>query len=400
MKRYWKIVSITVAILLTFGICYIGAALAKVELLELELVTIYGDEALIKDITINGNFYDEMNQESFRLTDKGITYASELNFLERFSGIYQNPTIEKLIAEHRGFMRGKENIEIFYEDDTMLAYVGPYSQDINNATFDIAILDKASNDKHSFSVRIPREDTFDFNSIIEVQLVGEKLHVFTQNYYLEEDKVYVYEIDIKEEKITNYQPIINTTEKSYVSIQNDYQDVHKQPYLVLSVNEVEWNEELEHEEWVSSELISYHIETGKQTTIESPKDWDSNPDDPFNEESYIIEELAIKDEFLYFINFSSEGIQVNEYNMEKNEIESTENIPLEELVADSIVGAYTDGDQLSFISTVQENGNKVRKLFIADIAKGEILYEGEIKMTNTTKEMPNYDIDFYEVNLD
>ena len=396
MKRYWKVISLTAVILLTFSIYYIGSGLAKEELLGLELVTISGDEELIEGITINGDYSDDFNHASFRLTNEGITYASDLNYFNRYSGIYQSPTITKLIEEHRGFMRGKERIELFYEDDEMLAYVERKSQD---STFEVGILDKASNDKHSFSVRIPKEDPFDYMNIIEVQRVGERLHVITRNYHLEGEKVYVYEIDIKGEKITNDQPIINTTNNSYINIENDYQDVHKQPYLVLSVNEVEWNEELGHEEQVSSELISYHIETGEQTTIESPEDWNPYPDDPFGEETFINGNLAIKDEFLYFINFLPEGIQVDKYNMEKSEVESTENIPLDESIADALVGAFPNGEKLSFISAVKENGNKVRKLFIADIATGEILYEGEIKITNTAKEMLIYDIDFYEVIL-
>lgn len=399
MKRYWKVISLTAVILLTFSIYYIGSGLAKEELLGLELVTISGDEELIEGITINGAYRDDFNPDSFRLTNEGITYASDLNYFNRYSGIYQSPTIKKLIADHRGFMRGKESIELFFEDDTMLAYVGPYSQDGKNATFEVAILDKASNDKHSFSVKIPREDPFDYMNIIEVQRVGEKIHVFTQNYYLEEDKVYIYEIDVKEEKITNHQRIINTTNNSYVSIQNDYRNVQKQPYLVLSVNEVEWDEEMQYEEQVSSELIAYHIETGEQTTIESPEDWNPYPEDPFGEETFINGELVIKDEFLYFINFSPEGIQVDKYNMEKDEIESTENISLDESIADGIIGAYPDGEQLTFISAVQENGNKIRKLFITDITTGEIQFEGEIKITNTAKELLIYDIEFYEVIL-
>lgn len=415
MKRYWKIIVLSAVILCTFSIYYLQSVIAKGDQLELELVTVVDDEELedsisingdfYEKISVNGNFYSERNRSNFDLTSEGITYDNERGYFERINDVYNQPKFKQLVADYRGFMRGKENIESFYEDDTTLVYVGPYSQGFSETNkpfqLDVAILDKASGDKNSFSIDIPKESPYDFMTIAEVQLVGEEIHVFAMR---DNSEIAIYTIDVNEEKLKGQESINKTSEQSNFMILNDYSDIRAKPFLVLEEYETELvelqDEEGYQEERASSALFSYHVETGEIQSIDMPEDWRIAPEDPFVERMDEAYYLIVEDIFMYFVYFSEEGLVMDKYNLETNEWEASGEIPLEPSIIDGLSNVFpNNNEKISFVSTTKKNGTQNRELFIVDILTEEIVYQGEIKVTSASKEMLIYDIDFYQLHI-
>ena len=396
MKRYWKIISLTAFIILTFSIFYIQAVITGEDLPEFEMETVFGDDKEKENLIISGNY--EVNQflEPFSVTSTGTTYAKDSGYFERSYGFYQHPLMKEFIEEHRSFMRGKQNdIELFYEDDEKLYYVGPYSP---LEEFDVEILDKATNDEQIFSVEIPREEQLSYIQVTEIQLVEEQLHVFTLNHYAEKEQLHVYKIDVKEEKITNHNPVIDGTENSHAYILNNYHDISQKDYLVIRVDHMKWNEEMYYDELLHSEFIAYNTKTGEKQILEISEEL--NTHDPFAEESpQMTTSYSVQDDLLYSVSFVSEGLKIETYNLKSGKSESTKIMELDQSVMAGLNGLDPQENKLYFFSNMKEKGNDTRHLFIADLQTGDLIYQGEIKITNVPKETPIFNIEFHSIRL-
>lgn len=123
MKKYWKIIMISVVSIFSIGTFYINSVISAVELPEFVIESQSGDERLVDSIIVDGSYHQNPISKSFRMTSIGTVYYSELSFWEQLNGM-QHPMIEQLIEEHRSFMRGKsQQLRSFYEDEQFLVTV-------------------------------------------------------------------------------------------------------------------------------------------------------------------------------------------------------------------------------------------------------------------------------------
>lgn len=401
MKKYWKPIILFAIVLVTFSIYYVHGALAKEELPELELVTVSDKNDIAENITIEGNYENgRMSWNEFKLTAQDMMDYSDLGYLERLNNSYSHVNTAKLIEDYRGFMRGKNERELLYEDEGRIVYVGPYSQDKGKNEFEVAILDKVKNEEKDVTVKIAEEAGFEYMYIEEIQAAGDKIYVFTSNYYRDGEQLRVYEIDINEEKITDQKTLEILPADSYYSVLNNFGNIKEEPYLVYKVEENKWDEETGEGEIVSLEVKSYHVQSGEQRTITLPPEWDKNIDANNMYDVHSSNHYVIKDEFIYFIIHVEERIDIYPYHLEKNELGEVRHIPLEPTVSEGVVGYFAAGEGFSFISSVGENGSNQRKLFVIDLDNAEIQYEGDIKITNANREMLPYLIEFNDVYID
>lgn len=403
MNRYWKLIVLFTVSLLTFGIYYVQGALAKEELPTLELVTIMDKNDIAEDITIEGYYDDDMGGKDFELSTKGIKSYSEFGYFKRLNSFYHHSVLERLTKEYHGFMRGKNELELFYEDDKQLVYVGPFSQGSDRSTFKVDILDKETNDREKFSVKVPQEVAFEYMSISEVQVAGDKIYVFTSSYYQDSQQLDVYEIDMNDKKITDYQTLESISEQGNIETLTDYDDITKKPYLMYLVEKVKWDEATLEEERISLEFKSFHIASGEQKTITPPSEWKAiaeiNNTEGVDFDIYSMNNYIVKDEFIYFIMDAEDGIDVFPYHLEKNELQEKRHIALDLPDNGHIAGYFSDSGLLSVIHSAGRSGSDVSKLLVIDPENGEIHYEGEIKVTNAGKKMPVSYIDFYTLRI-
>lgn len=398
MKRYWKILFLSVFIVVTFGVLYIHHAIAEEELPEFELVTVSGDEQIAENFVIYGDYQVDPIWEPFQLSNEGIAYLRDFSYSERLRGIFIDPTINRLIEEDREFMRAKDRgIELFFENEEMVVYVGPYVPSDNNFEFDVDILDKASGERQTFSVEIPERESIDYLYVEEVQLLDGTLHVVTHNFSPDVQDVHVYEIDIKDGKIMNHQSIAEAKMDDYVVNLNSYYDHTEQAYWVMSIDEVEWDDE-GYYEILSSETIAYHLESGEKHTIELPEEAQQVEQDGM--ENYDkTAHLSVGKDYLHFFNFTQEGITLQSYHLGEKELGSKKTISIEENVSGGLRGVYPYGDKVYFFSDVEDNNATRKKLFGVDLATAQIHYEGEIKLKNSPREMTVHNLEIHDLRV-
>lgn len=399
MKKYWKAAFLTLFILMTFSVLYIQAAVEKINLPEFELATVFDTNRIDgENVTITGDFQMNGKIETFEITNEGTLYARDLGYFERRHGFYLHPAIARLIEEERSFMRGKyEEVNLFFEDDEKLYYADPPSPGMNNFKLDVEILDKTTGNKESFNVTIPEEGRPDhgYMVIAEVQLVNDKLHIFTYNTQNGQGDIYLYEIDLSQEIISNHKPIIIGTDRGSLWLVNESSDISKKPYLVFNVNEMEWNEETLQGKTIHEELLAYHVETGEKTVIKLS---DKALSFLLNEEENLLNgDYTVQDDRLYFIYHLTEDILIETYDLASGMLESVKEIKAEEKAFDGIHKIISKDEKLYIFSNLKNDGHYSQDLFIYELHEGELLYQGEIKLKDQAVNLPIYDFEVYNV---
>lgn len=224
MKRYWKLILLSVVILLTISIFYVRSYVTLSSHFP-ELV-FDGEGELTESIKIYGYVYDEsLGSSDFLLTADGPRYYNDIPFLESLSeSFYMAPAIQNLQIEQRSFMRGKyADPQSFFEDEETVAYVEISGFDYTEETegiFNIEVLDKASGNKNAFSVSFPDVEHYDYAYVTDVQVVNGKLKVASQNSawrsvessenssqgsYIEE--VHIYQFDLDNQRLVGHETI-------------------------------------------------------------------------------------------------------------------------------------------------------------------------------------------------
>ncbi|MHA6253283.1 hypothetical protein [Oceanobacillus sp. CAU 1775] len=410
MRHYWKLLVLAIVILLTFGAYYIQTAIAKGVQVELDLKANVDTEGIHDDIEIYGNFYESSGQneiyygtgyDSFKLSSEGTHYQSESGYFERMTGAYYSPSkMEQLRKDYKGFMRGKDNLELFHENDTEVAYVGPFSQSRTNRGFyfDISILDKSTKDVQSFKIDLADETAYDFLSIETVELVDDEIHIFSNIQYQGQESLSIFKVDRNNKVVASQEALFESDDLVDFRIINDAYDFMKKPYLVIEKTISEWDEEGYYAQTAGIELFSYQVETGEIEKINVPEEW-------FTDSNHALEEwhatatTMIHDEMIYRTHFAEGEMMIRKYNMASGE-SSSDTISYNEDLNQELSSIHPiDNQKVAVISTSKGNGIRSRYLTILDIVTHEVIYEGEIKIKNAAKEIYVYDIEFYRVAI-
>lgn len=413
MKRYWKIVILPLFIVITFGVLYVHHAIAKESLPQIELVNVSGNEENREDIIVYGDYvtYESSVWESFRLSTDGVKYSRDQNFLEQFNAFFQPQEIEKLMNEERNFMRGKEEDPArFVDDGERIAYAGPSNIYVESNELEVDVLDRESRERKSFKVDIPDSERTDHSYVEQVQLLDDTLYVATVNYIMEEQELHVYEISLSDETIEDQGAIVSDSVHSYFNVLNDGLGIQQQGYLVVRVEDIEWDEGMYTSELVGEEYFIYDLETKEKQVIEVPEEFATAEEeyrttgqDYMEEEQELDEEViypmnytSIGKEELYFITFTSDGLKYYPYHLKENKPGEEKEISFDENILSGLSGVYPKGDHLYFHSNTGEDGNQ-KKLFKVDLESGETVYEGEIKLTDVPKETHAYNVEIYSI---
>ena len=123
IKRYWLLVVLIPFCVLAIGTYYVSGAGDQKP--DYYLETIKGQESDGASLLVQG----QLNGKMISISTQGTESESEqLSYLERLdTKFYYQGQLNKLLKENRSFMRGKSDVNAFYEDDKVLAYVAPES---------------------------------------------------------------------------------------------------------------------------------------------------------------------------------------------------------------------------------------------------------------------------------
>lgn len=280
MKRYLCSIIIGMVVILSIGTYYVKVASSASSLPKYTFKTLEGSDKELDPVIINatlenGSFYEPLTFES-----NTTTYASERSYLENLNG-RQDHQIERLIKEHRSFMRGKDSISSLYEDDDFLAYAWVNSDITNNgkmeAKFDIGLLEKKDEEETSFQIELPNQERIMNVDVRDVQLVHSKLQVLTMNDVNSNNEkqtkeVHLYTIDVANKKVLSDKVLVSEsfTYPNQVDFEMPIDLAPSQPNnmvfisLIKGVNHEDGPFE---EKLKESKLLSYNYETEKLETV-------------------------------------------------------------------------------------------------------------------------------------
>jgi len=394
MIRYWKIISVTALIALIIGIFYIQSAFATNNLPEFAIETTSGNEEEVNRLKLHANYVDSDSRQPLEITTEDTTYMKDLSFIDLLSNFHHDPKMKQLQEDYRNFLRGKEKTATsYFENEKMLVYAGPLNQNMNNFILDIEVLDKHSEEVSSFQIKLPEQNNNDFMSIEEVQAANEELKVFTRKRNDNGQTYHVYHIDLESQQLVDNKEIASTSQDGYISMINAYDDIGPKQYIVIEIQmrNVQQTDGEYVQEHLGTELIAYHVETGEQKKLALPNELQE-----LIQNSSVTGTTFITESLIYFSDVTENGLTVTTYNMDTEQVENSQTV---ELPNNNISRQYLKDGKAYLISQTEEEMEQQPGLMIVDLNSGEMLYEGQIKMTTpgTEKEMFRLEISSLEI---
>ena len=388
MKRYISSVLMVVIILLSIGTYYVQVTSYASNLPELTFKTIEGDEKELESVLISGDYIDGNVSEAFRVESNQLKYKKEQSYYENLLGYY-DPNYNRQVKEYRSFMRGKEYIETYYEDQDNLTFVTmniDYENRKFNSTFNIDSLQKKNKDEKSFEIDVPEQEKYDDITVRDVQFAQSKLQIITQNNVSgEKDTVEIhhYTIDLAGQKIVSDETILSETfdssNQGHFAMPSKSSVGKANNVVVLALVKGSYSEEgVYKEKKGESSLFAYYYDTKKLEKIKIPNDSDITFESV--ESSFTYDE-----ENLYMTGWEEEMTRIRTFDIDKQKV-------INDFKPKS-VDFTTVKDGRNFAIT----GNEI---LIADAKTGTTLYKGElVNNSDDQKKDKNQQIQLYDVMI-
>jgi hypothetical protein len=407
MKRYMSSILIICVIVFSIGTYYVTKAVFASDLPQYSFKTIEGNEEELKPVIIKGSFQKHGVYENVMIHDNQTTYESERSYFERLDT--QIIELKNLQTEYRSFMRGKNNIYAFYEDEDFLAYGSvdtdyPYNGTAPSHTFDIGLLDKNSNDETSFQLPVPNQQSYNYVSVEDVQFVESKLKIVTRNETNSNEtsqpgaEIHVYTLDLANQEITEDE-IVTSEESSseqYVNISliSDADITKSNDVIVIYTNKTKEtvleNGNVESEQ-IGQSLMAYSFENKQKKNIELPKELE-NPQKMINQ--------YFDGENLYFLERQTEGVRLLTYQINSEETLHDFQFPIKQEGTGEF-SLIMKNDRVYMLANNQKDGKEIKppELLIGDIKTGKTLYHGVLQREKQNKENL-YNDDYYWIEVE
>lgn len=188
MKRYWRLSTLVLVIIVSLGTLFTKQALSYSGLPQFSIKTLQGNPAELKTIKLQGNFLTGTSNFSLTIDRAGTDYQTR-TFLMSLNNSNDPIFYQKLIAAYHQFMRGKApQTNNYYEDAEQLVYATvttsqPRTNGPRTNKLYIDILNKKTSKVTQFS-KLLRSDAYYIN-ICDVQMVGNLLKIVTQEQLLD-----------------------------------------------------------------------------------------------------------------------------------------------------------------------------------------------------------------------
>ncbi|MEQ2525074.1 hypothetical protein WMO40_00060 [Bacillaceae bacterium CLA-AA-H227] len=381
MKRYWKILVLSIATLIVIASFYIQSSLAAKDTIQIEFDTISGSEDELKGLTIHGdygtgnltkNFVHEVNGETILLNNRSV--------IEELTTDINSHIMKKLIEEHRNFMRGKDLFpDYFFENESLVVYAGvkrDYKFNSIDFSFDIDVLDKKSNEIKSIPLDLPDTETYGWYDVVDVEVVDGQIILLTRSSLVNGgEEVNEYTFDLENQKLLSTEKLISTirTDNSWteLSVIHD-SSIDPEKYILFKTSTLKDVEKDGYfvQEVTGNEVQVYNIETKQLKKIDFP-----------DELVDAIDLSTIIDSTLYVSSRVDSGLELSQYDLEKDEWGEKKAVDLPK---------YKNGYESMYTNLM--NGkiytayltDEGYELYIGDLRTGKSLYEGKIKVSNTS----------------
>lgn len=416
MKRYWKLIILTAAVILILGLFYTKTGTANDNGPSFTIKKIQGNEEEISNILLDANYHQSRTAgsgHSLQISAEGTKYFNEQSIAEQLFGFGWDRQIERWQKEYRGYMRGKwPSLSSFFENGKFLAYAdvnynftGPIGSS-RDFTFDIDILHKETGGRVKRETEVPNRNQYYSMSVENVQVTDNVLKVFTSNQVEHqgnhEIEIHVYTFDIQTGELLDDKIIIEEKESldanqwAEIMILNKHEHIGEEEYVLAKVLNVEHVQDAENsgdyvEQVQQLYFVSYNVETGEIKQFEIPEI------KPFAAAgiSPIPDQALISGSTVYFAIFTTDGIDVYSYSLETNSLQGSQKVPLEKSFSDSPVIKVAH-ERIYIVEWINKRDTD-KSIIVADVESGEIVYSGRIELQEPEAHSGEYELYIHDI---
>ncbi|WP_338471689.1 hypothetical protein R4Z10_02640 [Niallia sp. XMNu-256] len=404
MKRYWKLIILSLVTVVVIGTFYTQASLANKAGINIEFEKITGNEEELKDLMIYGDYSIGHMYQPLQITTEGTVNPYDRSFIEQLSPANSSPIFKDWIKDHKKFMRGKDLIPSnFFENESILVYASFkgnfHDYPKQNIAFDIDILNKNSGETFSIQTDVPFLEKYDWMNIEDVQLVDNELKLLVRGFGMEGgNDLKVYTFDVKEQQIVGNDTIVSleTASNSWtemVIINELHNSITSQKYYVIKLETFE-AEEVQSDGFTSStegepktianEVLLYNIEN------DEVKQW-AIPD----EMKALLDMSIISQSSIYTYMQLDEGIEVSQYDLEKEKWIGKQTFHLKQSIDNENPPFIKIMSGKIYMISATDDGHT---LLIGDLNTGKSLYEGKLVVKNKKENQQGYRLYFNEID--
>lgn len=414
MKRYWKLISIVLVTVLVIGMFYIQASTAASNNPEFIIKKVSGSDDEGKKLSVFGEYITQgRHQDTVHIDETETIYTNEISYIESLNGVYHSPEIKQLQRDYRNFMRGKEvNPTLFYEDEAHLAYVNiewdyhEMDHRPSNFSFNITVLDKDSNDVIDINEPIPNQNDYDHAFVEDVQKIDGKLKAAVRissvvNSGEQVEEIHIYTFDLNSQTLIGDDILVssgkrqkdgNSTTWNQLNVLNDLENIESQKDLLIQkvkVKEVPYRDGFTTEE-INRKFTIYNYESNEQKELFSEK------------QKLNFDTVSIYESTIYFINITSNGLEILPYQIGNREFMSKQTIQIKLSEISEESGSPTiklKNNRLYVVSPYKDLKTEA-VILIADLKTWKTLYEGTIERTNMSENQEDYSLRINSLNVE
>lgn len=399
MKRYWKILALCLVTVIVLGAFYIQSSLAA-ETVVIGFEKVSGDESLVDNLVVNADYVvEDIHQSLFISNEETVNLSNQSLFLQ-LTSFSMEASSQHLVKKYKHFMRGKNVLRnSFYEDESLLVYADIEGKSINasflNSFLEIDILDKKSEESTSMKFDLPKNESYNWVNIEDIQIVDTKLKIIAGGSRMKGgEDVIVYTIDLQDKKITN-EEVIHSIPKvengwSEFRVFNDYYSSQPEKYLVFKAEAYEHFEdsgnmaEASEPKAIANDVIVYDIEKNMTEKVDVPEELAGS-----------MENSSIENSTVFVPVQTLNGVDVTQYDIGTRKWEKKQTFTFEpsENSEDAPFVKLQNG-KIYIINSTKEG----HVLSIGDLQTGETLYEGKLKVKNHKTDKKEYQLYVFEIN--
>ncbi|WP_339195639.1 hypothetical protein MKY27_13390 [Solibacillus sp. FSL R5-0449] len=385
MKKYWQLLLIAGVIVVTLSVHYIQVVNAKNTDYKFTFEKISGDDNYLDSVVIEAN------------VDYGAGYGSVLISEEETTLMDSSPynrrplVFQKLIDEHKSFMRGKALIaNNYFEDDTKLVFVKDPEEawkvkEGETYSYKVDVLDKVKDTTSSFEIKSQLKSRLNWVFYIDITVVDNELKLLVKQVNHDgREQLYQVMIDLKKQQLLSETLIeeVASDENTRASIDsyNTNFNLGHERYHVYSVNSYDQKNPEQH--ILSREFHALNTETNEVTAIQLPEGLEQK-----------LQSIAVDDNYLVIAYTESTEKVIYRYNIGQQRWLEPLKFPQPMNSNIELNGMSAINGKLYVMNEMDDN----YVLQIFDVEKGIVLYEGKLSNNNIKQNYSIWADNFYDL---
>lgn len=370
MKKYWQLLLIAGVIVVTLSVHYIQVVNAKNTDYKFTFDKISGDDIYLDSLVIEANVEFGAGYGSVLISEEETTFIDS-SYYNRKSLVFQ-----KLIDEHKSFMRGKALIaNNYFEDDIKLIFVKDPEEawkvkEGETYNYKVDVLDKVKDTTSSFEIKSQLKSRLKWVFYSDITVVDNELKLLVrQENHDGREQLYHVIIDLKKQQLLSETLIeeVASDENTRASIDsyNTNFNLGHEKYHIYSVNSHDQKEP--EQDILSREFHALNTETNEVTAIQLPEGVEQK-----------LQSIAVDENYLVIAYTENTEKVIYRYNIGQQRW-------LEPLKFPQRINSNIELNGMSAINGKLYLMNEMDNdyvLQILDIEKGTILYEGKLLNNN------------------